>query len=340
MNESKINPTKKCTLCSENASRIYEGMSGYVEGTKYDVYECSNCSTQFVDPMSNLKEEYDIIYGDQTIDGTGYYHYLAKGVKSLRNPLKDLFNYSAIFWGVIKAVEDNSIKRGAKILEVGSGLGYLTYAFNKSGYDCQGLDYSDTATNFANNFFGKNFTQGTIDDFSMNNKDKYDVVIATEVIEHVVNPGAFIENCLKVLKSGGILILTTPIKDIHPKGVIWETEPAPVHLWWFTEKGIESVAKHFNAKASFVDFTDYTKNKVWHVHVGVVNMPPHSGPVVNKNRLFIHPKKKGYRDMLMDIIPAWLYIKLVCLYHDMKFLQRNKKPSRYMYGMCAVIEKP
>lgn len=171
--------SKVCILCNAPASCIYKGMDGYVEGSKYSVYECSQCLSQFVDPMSNLKEEYDIIYGgDSTKDSnTDYYYYLAYGTKKLKNPLKDLENYSAIFWGVIKALKDSNIKKGAKILEVGSGLGYLTYALNKAGYDCDGLDYSDTATDFANGFFGKKYKQGVIEDFSEQFEKKYDVVI-------------------------------------------------------------------------------------------------------------------------------------------------------------------
>lgn len=335
-----IQPVKICALCGGQAPRVYQGMSGYVVGTKYDVYECSNCNSSFVDPMSNLKEEYDLIYGKDTTEETKYYYYLASGTRELKNPLVDLANYTAVYWGVVKAIKDNDIKQGANILEVGSGLGYFAHALNKAGYHCDGLDYSDTATKFANNFFGKKYSQGTIEDFSEKSKEKYDVVIATEVIEHVVDPVAFIEHSLKVLKPGGTLILTTPIKDIHPEGTIWETEPAPIHLWWYTEKGIDSIAQHFNTTASFVDFTEYTKNKIWNIHIGTAGTPPHSGPVINKDRTYVNPKKKGYREHLMGIIPAWVYIKLVCLYHNLKFLKKNKPTTRYMYGMCAVIQKP
>lgn len=341
MSKKEQGDIKYCVLCGAEAVQTFKGMSGYVQGTKYDVYECTDCFTSFVDPMSNLKEEYDIIYGkDTTKDSATDYYYLARGVKKLKNPLQDLENYSAIFWGVVKALRDNHIEQGAKILEIGSGLGYLTYACNKTGYICEGLDYSETAVDFARNFFGGTHTQGKIEDFSKNHEDIYDVVIATEVIEHVVDPKIFIEDSLKVLKPGGVLILTTPIKDIHPKGTIWETEPAPVHLWWFTEKGIESVVNNLKDNVSFVDFTEYTKNKIWSVNVGTAHTPPKKGPVVNKDRLFIHKRKKGYKEKLRSLVPAWVYIKLVCFYHDLKFLQRNKKPTRYMYGMCAVIEKP
>ncbi len=99
MNQQQ-NDQKACSLCGGSANLVYKEMNGYVEGTKYDVYECANCSSSFVDPMSNLKEEYNIIYGgDNTKDaGYNYYYYLAKGVKSLKNPFKDLENYCAIFW--------------------------------------------------------------------------------------------------------------------------------------------------------------------------------------------------------------------------------------------------
>ncbi len=336
------NKIKLCLLCEAQTVCVYKGMSGYVEGTSYDVYECTQCHTSFVDPMSNLKEEYDIIYGsDSTKDAaTDFYYYLAHGVKKLSDPLNNLRNFSAIFWAVIKAVKDNNIKKGSKILEIGSGLGYFTHAFNKDGYQCEGLDYSSTAVDFAKKFFGGIHTQGSIEEFSKSHKNMYDVVVATEVIEHVVDPVTFVQKSLEVLKPGGRLILTTPIKDIHPEGTIWETEPPPVHLWWFTEKGIDSIARRFNTTASFVDFTDYTKNKIWTVHVGVAGMAPNNGPTVNKKRLFVHPKVKGYKERIMSIIPAWMYIKLVCLYHDLKFLQRNKPSTRYMYGLCAVIEKP
>lgn len=338
---SATTPSKICTLCKSPAYRIFEGMSGYVLGTKYDVYECSNCNSSFVDPMSNLKEEYDVIYGgDKTKDGGyDYYYYLARGVKELRKPLHDLFNYSAIFWGVIKAIKDSGMKPGVKILENGSGLGYLTYALNKEGYDCEGLDYSETATDFANYFFGKKYSQGKIEDFSKGHEGQYDLVIATEVIEHVVDPSGFVESCFKVLKPRGVLILTTPIKDIHPEGTIWETNPAPEHLWWFTEKGISSIGDHFNATTSFVDFTEYTKNKIWSVNLGTAKSDPNKGPVVDKNGRLIHERKVGYKEKVMKLVPPWLYIKLVGLYHDMKFLQRNKKPSKYMYGICAVLAK-
>ncbi len=333
--------TKICALCKAPAYRIFDGMSGYVLGTKYDVYECSNCKSSFVDPMSNLKEEYDLIYGKENARDAvyNYYYYIAKGVKKIKSPLHVLSDYTAIYWGVLKAFNDNKIKEGAKVLEVGSGLGYFTHALNKAGYKAVGLEYSETATNFANSFFGNNYTQGTIEDYAKNNKEKYDVVVATEVIEHVENPVSFIGAFLEVLKPGGVIIITTPNKDVHPKGTIWETDYAPKHLWWFTEKGLNVIAKHFGKHFSLVDFTEYKENKLYNIPVGTPFEAPNKPPVVDKNGESLIKGSRGYKQRLMQISPASLYIRIVGLYHHLTFLRKSKVDNGSMYILCAVITK-
>ena len=40
--------------------------------------------------------------------------------------------------------------------------------------------------------------------------DKYDLILALEIIEHLQNPWKYLEDCLGLLKQGGIIVLTTP----------------------------------------------------------------------------------------------------------------------------------
>jgi 2-polyprenyl-3-methyl-5-hydroxy-6-metoxy-1,4-benzoquinol methylase len=41
-------------------------------------------------------------------------------------------------------------------------------------------------------------------------KEEFDVVVAAEVVEHIVDTEAFLDNCADALRPGGVLILTTP----------------------------------------------------------------------------------------------------------------------------------
>jgi 2-polyprenyl-3-methyl-5-hydroxy-6-metoxy-1,4-benzoquinol methylase len=45
---------------------------------------------------------------------------------------------------------------------------------------------------------------------ALNLNKTFDVIVAGEIIEHLKNPGLFLEGAAKHLKPGGILILTTP----------------------------------------------------------------------------------------------------------------------------------
>jgi SAM-dependent methyltransferase len=44
----------------------------------------------------------------------------------------------------------------------------------------------------------------------VNNDNKFDAVVAIEIIEHLENPFRFARECAKLLKPGGFLFLTTP----------------------------------------------------------------------------------------------------------------------------------
>lgn len=341
MTDSSTPQAALCTLCGSPARRVYTGMSGYVQGTHYDIYECTVCLSSHVDPMSNLQEEYDSIYGknNQEEDAVyGYYYYLSQGVKKIHNPLRALFDYTAIYWGVEQALKENNIPETASVLEVGSGLGYFTYALHTHGYHAHGLEYSGTATAYARKMFGDLYTQGTIEAYAATHEHRYDVVVATEVIEHVVDPVAFIAACTRALKPGGIIIITTPNKDVHPRGVLWETDYAPKHLWWFTEEGIRQVATQCSASCSFVDFTPYKQQKRYTLPVGTAGAPPYMQPMVDASGVQLVAERKGYKARIMRIIPASLYIRLVGLYHACVLPKKEREKNRYMYCLCAIIQ--
>lgn len=53
-----------------------------------------------------------------------------------------------------------------------------------------------------------NIIQGSAEDFEL--EQRFDVIVAGELIEHLSNPGMFLEKVKKHLKKDGSLILTTP----------------------------------------------------------------------------------------------------------------------------------
>lgn len=57
---------------------------------------------------------------------------------------------------------------------------------------------------------------------------RFEVIVAGDVIEHMSNPGRFLDNCRRHLEPGGQLVLTTP-------NAKWPTvflRPNPTHALW------------------------------------------------------------------------------------------------------------
>jgi SAM-dependent methyltransferase len=177
-------------------------------------------------------------------------------LKISTNPLNALGKREPAYFAVARALDLIRPERGDSILEIGSGLGYLTEALNVAGYNAHGIDISANAVSHAKNVFHpENYSCTSID--AIINSDQYDLVVATEVIEHVQEPLDFLRKSLELLKPGGSMIITTPNRSFFPADMVWESSLPPVHHWWFTEKSLEVAANKLNVEILFIDFKDF-----------------------------------------------------------------------------------
>lgn len=68
----------------------------------------------------------------------------------------------------------------------------------------------------------------------------FDLVLSTQVLEHVADPSAYISECLRVLRPGGHLILTT-----HG---LWIYHLDPVDYWRWTSDGLRFLTEGIGFK--------------------------------------------------------------------------------------------
>ena len=102
---------------------------------------------------------------------------------------------------------------GLRILDVGCGGGLLTEPLKRLGANVTGLDASAEAIKAAKDHASVvgldiDYRVGDLSTIT-NELDQFDVVIASEVIEHVSDPQSFIEEIHKLINPGGKLIITT-----------------------------------------------------------------------------------------------------------------------------------
>jgi SAM-dependent methyltransferase len=185
-----------------------------------------------------------------------------RAIKNQPHPLQYLAESEEAYWAIRNALSQIATpKEKLKVMEVGCGLGYLTYALRQEGYDAAGLDISQNAIDDAVKNFGNHYICADVTEYAVQHKASYDVVVLTEVIEHVEEPMTFLQSLTELLKEGGQIILTTPNKTIYPANIVWKTDLPPVHLWWFSEQSMHYIAGKLDMNVRFVDFSDYYKKR-------------------------------------------------------------------------------
>lgn len=103
--------------------------------------------------------------------------------------------------------------KGKRVLDVGCGNAYGTALMAKDAAGITGLDY-DQQTVDENKARYKtisnlDFKQGAVPPLPMPDAS-YDVVTAFQFIEHIEKRKEFLQECLRVLKPDGVLMVTTP----------------------------------------------------------------------------------------------------------------------------------
>ena len=112
---------------------------------------------------------------------------------------------------VLKAIKTFQNNNVYSILDVGTGDGLMLDLINEQVNTPEpvGLDLSLELLKKTDPKSKSRFVHGDVLDMPFEN-ETFDTVIAAAVIEHVSNADVFISGCKRVLKKGGILIITTP----------------------------------------------------------------------------------------------------------------------------------
>lgn len=105
--------------------------------------------------------------------------------------------------------------KGRDVLDIACGEGYGTAAMMRRGAkSVLGIDISEEAVRHATQRYGVPARVGSAMEIPVEDAS-VDVVISFETIEHLVDPDLFLEECFRVLRPGGRLVVSTPNRPVY-----------------------------------------------------------------------------------------------------------------------------
>jgi SAM-dependent methyltransferase len=131
-----------------------------------------------------------------------------------------------------------------RILDVGYGEGGLLTIAGRRGWSCYGSDLSPQALEYGK---AQGWTVGaSLDDDTQFPTNGFDIVTMIEFIEHVPHPGEFLDSAARLLRSEGLLYLTTPnARSLNSRllGCEWSVFSPPEHLIVWSAAGVRSALR-------------------------------------------------------------------------------------------------
>lgn len=142
-------------------------------------------------------------------------------------------------------------KHAKNILDVGCGGAWVAQKFQKSDKEVCSMDISTAnPVKALKRFSCKGHWAITADVYHLPFKpNTFDVIIASEIMEHTINPQLFIEKLIMALKPGGKLIVTTPYNEkIEYTLCVHCNKPTPLsaHLHSFNIQNFTPVLKNID----------------------------------------------------------------------------------------------
>lgn len=163
--------------------------------------------------------------------------------------------------------------KNLKILDIGCGGGLISEPMSRLGGDVTGIDASNKNIEVAKSHAKKSdlkINYLNISPENLDQKNKFDIILNLEVIEHVENLDLYLSSCLELLKKNGIMFTATInrtfisyIKAIVGAEYVLRWLPIGTHDWNKFIKPEELEKKLIDLNFSITDFTGLSYNPIF-----------------------------------------------------------------------------
>lgn len=287
----------QCLLCGREGKLAYRDLTDvrfFIEG-RFDLRYCPQCSLFWLDPRpssGDMSGFYKDFLKEEPVTAQDELRYQKRTLARLRNWMREVilcgyFGYRNIharhnlcalgkFLGAFLSLRARATydygaffpRRNnnpeALIVDVGAGNCLYVSLMKSYGWKVMGIDpHPDSESKCR--CAGIPFFKGTLEEAQLPS-NSVDHLTMLHVIEHVYDPVLTINECYRVLKPGGRLLLRTPnvgsLGHFVFKDNFYSLDP-PRHLFLFTAKSISSLVKKASFRAIHIRFLKARSRKIY-----------------------------------------------------------------------------
>ncbi len=229
-----------CIVCNSSMRYQRKFKDRERENVFYNLLICPTCRLGKIDPFpedKHMKKLYS-----STMYRNHESRFIPLGEKVIRIFIK--FRRKRI---------ERIVQKG-RILDIGCGRGEFLSLMKGSGWEAIGSELNEETAWHARNVLGLDIRTGSLTDTHFDDAF-FDVITLWHVLEHLPDPLLTIEECKRILKTGGLLVFAVPNFDslqAQISGDHWFHLDLPYHLYHFTNKNLDLFLRKFSLRITKV----------------------------------------------------------------------------------------
>jgi len=114
-------------------------------------------------------------------------------------------------WPPVREIVLANLEPGDRVIDVGCGNGAIASMLHGEGFSTTGVDPSESGIRVAHKAHpGIQFAQRSAYDDLAGEFGEFDAVVSLEVVEHCFSPRDYASNVMRLLRPGGLAVVSTP----------------------------------------------------------------------------------------------------------------------------------
>jgi len=252
---------RNCPFCGQekieylfdNHDRIYDNEEAF------HICRCSACKLIFVNPQPS-PEELERYYPKKEYCSfraqENFFNRLGRFFNLMHYKCQDKW-YGFLFLPLAPFLSYTEITRGGKVLDVGCGEGEFLARMKILGMDVYGVEPNlDPAEVISPRAISLNIKKCFLEQAKFND-NFFDVIRLSHVFEHLPDPFSTLIEARRILKPGGILIISLPTTDSALFKLFkkyWMPLDTPRHLFLFSSSLFYKIADKYDFKLKRIRF--------------------------------------------------------------------------------------